>query len=181
MQTVLPSRASFATHDLPLEGLGSHLRARLASEARAGRASADYLTPGVGSMGSGAQGGEPDALGGLRLSGLPTGLQQQLRGLAEEGRALGMLSDPAGMSPLHSSTGQAAQHACTGAGDLESRSGGQAHDGECSDAWPCATCELLADQFDSHEAWVESLRARTEAVMATHARAQEGLASLMPS
>jgi hypothetical protein len=190
MHTALPSSAPCSsTHGLPLEGLGSHLRARLASEARAGRISVNYMTPGVGSAASGSNCGEPDALGGLRLSGLPTGLRQQLRGCAEEGRALGLemavsgiTRDPPGLSSPQSSRQQAAQHAGAGAGGLDSWSGGQVEDWDYpSDASPCATCELLADRFDSHEAWVQSLRARTDAIMATHVRAQEGLASLMPS
>jgi hypothetical protein len=187
-RTAQPSSALLTAHGFRLDGIGSHLRARLASEARAGRASAEYLTPGAGSAASGAKGRESNALGGLRLSGLPTGLQQQLRGLAEEGRALGLemavtgtSSDSPGMWPLQSSTNQAHQHARTRGNGFNPWSRGQIEDEECSDASPCAMCELLADQFDSHEAWVESLRAGTEAVLATHTRAQEGLASLMPS
>jgi len=184
--TALRSSMSSTTHGLQLDGLGSHLRARLALEARAGRESAEYQTPGVGSTASGGNGGELDALRGLRLSGLPTGLQRELRGFAEEGRALGLemadtgiSSDQPGMPRPQSSMQQAAPHPRAGAASLDPLSGGQVEDGEFPDASPCATCELLADQFDSHEAWVESLRAKADAVLATHLRAQEGLASLM--
>ena len=44
----------------------------------------------------------------------------------------------------------------------------------------CPTCDLLRDQYAEHDAWVESLKASAEAVLATHQRARKELDELLP-
>ena len=171
-----------------LEGLGSNLRTRLDSEALAGRASADFLTPAVGSAAYGGTSDDTDPLGGLRLSGLQTGLREQLRGLAEEGRASGMgMHSPYATSSQQGDaiSGRSNERPQVATSEADERPsfnswGRDNHGIVDSETTPCATCELLSDQFESHDAWVESMRASAEAVMATHARAREALASLLP-
>jgi len=268
-----------ALRSLGLEGLAPQLRDRLVAEAFAGRRSVDYLTPDAGALGgdtggglgentrgglgsgwdtggglgSGGGGDAEEALAalGLRLSGLPTGLREQLRAQAQAGRESGLGGSPGPAAPFSPSPshptppsascvgvesapprsayttewpgaprspaeqgvgplprarvpGSAASsaHRSTAASPARSavarrspassagaryayseaaRVGCEYGVSGCCDGSPCATCELLADQFESHDAWVESLKASAEAVLATHQRARQALASLMPA
>ena len=44
----------------------------------------------------------------------------------------------------------------------------------------CPTCSFLQEEYAEHDAWVESLKASAEAVLATHQKARQELSELLP-
>ena len=93
-----------------------------------------------------------DALGGMRLSGLDTGLRERLQAEARAGRESGMMAG--GESLRFSADGSEA--------DLGGSGGGHTAAGECP------TCDAIRAQYEEHDAWVSSLQESAEAVLSTH-------------
>jgi len=158
---------------------------RLKAEAQAGRLSADRAGHGAATASSQTSGGRS---GDEVLRTGTARVPPQIPGSASSAGY-----EQSGLSPEGAWPASAAQPPAHGV-QAHQRHGVDSSSSEEDAGVSCATCDLIQDHFQEHDAWVQSLKESTEAalamhklkesaeaVLAMHKRTQQTLAQLVPA